>query len=118
MKLPLEDEHGFLGPEEAAFHAMYVQGGFSTPKREAARMLLDGGTGADRARAWMADKGLSLDDLEWDPGKRIRSPSTATAKANDRTISCPVYFKGPRDQETHDEHVQGNARGRGRRASC
>ena len=68
MKLPLEDEQGFLGPEEAAFHAMFVQGGFSTPKREAARMLLDGGAGADRAEAWMAEKDLTLADLEWDPG--------------------------------------------------
>jgi hypothetical protein len=69
MKLPLTDEHGFLGPEEAAFHAMFDQGGFSTPKREAARMLLDGGVGADRARAWMDEQGLALEDLEWDPGQ-------------------------------------------------
>jgi hypothetical protein len=68
MKMPLTDEHGFHGPEEAAFHACFVQEGFSTPKREAARMLLDGGVAADRARAWMTDKGLGLDDLEWDPG--------------------------------------------------
>ena len=33
-----------------------------------ARMLLDGGVGADRARAWVQDKGLALEDLEWDPG--------------------------------------------------
>lgn len=72
MKLPLTDEHGFLGPEEAAFHAMFEQGGFSTPQREAARMLLDGGTGADRARAWMDEKDLGVLDLEWDPGQLDR----------------------------------------------
>jgi cytidylate kinase len=25
-------------------------------------------TGADRARAWMESKGLTLEDLQWDPG--------------------------------------------------
>jgi hypothetical protein len=78
MKLPLTDEHGFIGPEEAAFHAMFEQGGFSTPKREAARMLLDGGVGEQRALAWMTDKGLGLEDLEWDSGQlevyRTRGP--------------------------------------------
>jgi hypothetical protein len=69
MKLPLHDEHGFLGPVEAAFHACFEQGGFSTPEREAARMLLDGGTGEQRALAWMTKQGLALDDLAWDPGQ-------------------------------------------------
>jgi len=68
MQIPLQDEHGFKGPVEAAFHACFEQGGFSTPKREAARMLLDGGIGADRARTWMTEQGLTLEDLEWDPG--------------------------------------------------
>jgi hypothetical protein len=67
--LPLQDEHGFRGPDQAAFHAVVVQDGFSTPKREAARMLLDGGTGEQRALAWMTEQGLTLDDLEWDPGQ-------------------------------------------------
>jgi hypothetical protein len=67
--LPLQDEHGFRGPAQAAFHAMFEQGGFSTPKREAARMLLDGGVGADRALAWMTAEGLTEEDLEWDPGQ-------------------------------------------------
>jgi hypothetical protein len=69
VKLPLEDEHGFHGPEEAAFHAVCVQGGFSTPEREAARMLLDGGVAEQRARAWMEEKNLADGDLEWDPGR-------------------------------------------------
>lgn len=69
MRLPLDDEHGFLGPEEAAFHACFAQHGFSTPEREAARMLLAGGVAEQRAREWMAAKGLTLEDLEWDPGQ-------------------------------------------------
>jgi hypothetical protein len=71
MHIPLTDDDGlFWGPEEAAFHACFVQGGFSTPEREAARMLLDGGTAEDRAWAWMADpdRNLTLAGLEWDPG--------------------------------------------------
>lgn len=80
MKIPLTDEHGFMGPEEAAFHAVFEQGGFSTPEREAAQMLLDGGVGADRARAWMTGQGLGLDDLEWDPGQLEHYRSTRTGE--------------------------------------
>jgi hypothetical protein len=70
VKLPLTDDDGrFYGPEEAAFHACYVQGGFSTPEREAARMLLDGGVSEQRARDWMAAKGLAEEGLAWDPGQ-------------------------------------------------
>jgi hypothetical protein len=69
MKFPLTDEHGFRGPEEAAFHACFVQDGFSTPEREAARMLLDGGIAEQRARAWMTGRNLADEDLQWDPGQ-------------------------------------------------
>lgn len=69
MKFPLTDEHGFHGPDEAAFHACFVQNGFSTPEREAARMLLDGGVAGQRAQAWMTEKGLTEEDLEWDAGQ-------------------------------------------------
>lgn len=66
MQLPLTDDDGrFNGPEEAAFHACFIQDGFSTPKREAARMIRDGGVSAQRAREWMAREGLTDDDLEW-----------------------------------------------------
>lgn len=59
------DEHGFRDPDKAAQHAVSVQGGFSTPKREAARMLRGGGVGAERARAWMAARGYTDEDLEY-----------------------------------------------------
>jgi hypothetical protein len=72
MQFPLRDEHGFRGPVEAAFHGVCVQGGFTTPAREAARMLLDGGTGEQRALAWIAGRGLTLEDLEWDSGQLSR----------------------------------------------
>jgi hypothetical protein len=69
MKLPLTDDDGrFYGPEEAAFHACFIQDGFSTPRREAARMLLDGGASEQRARGWMTAQGLAEEGLEWDPG--------------------------------------------------
>lgn len=81
MKLPVTDEDGrFWDPEGAAFHAVCVQGGFSTPKREAARMLLDGGVSEQRALAWMTAQHLTLDDLQWDPGAlagyRLAGPET------------------------------------------
>lgn len=57
------DELGFRDPEKAAEHAVMIQGGFSTPSREAARMIADGGVGAERARAWMAEKGYTEADL-------------------------------------------------------
>lgn len=58
------DKFGFLDPDKAAQHACIVQGGFSTPLREAGRMIADGGAGADRARAWLADKGCTEADTE------------------------------------------------------
>ena len=58
------DEQGFRDPEKAAAHAIVVQGGYSSPLREAARMILDGGVHEKRARAWMADKGYTEADLE------------------------------------------------------
>jgi hypothetical protein len=73
VKLPLTDEEGrFYGPEEAAFHACMVQGGFSTPQREAARMLLAGGVSEQRALSWMTAQHLTEDGLEWDPGQLDR----------------------------------------------
>jgi hypothetical protein len=56
------DEHGFYGPEEAARHAILVQGGFTTPPVEAYRMIRDGGMGAVRARAWLDKHGLDPSD--------------------------------------------------------
>jgi hypothetical protein len=58
------DEQGFHDPEKAAAHAVVVQGGFSTPLREAARMIADGGVHEERARAWMAAHGYADADLE------------------------------------------------------
>lgn len=51
-----DDDGYFLGPEEAAAHAILVQGGFTTPEIEAERMIRDGGVSADRARAWLAEQ--------------------------------------------------------------
>jgi hypothetical protein len=62
------DDGGFADPEMAAFHATYIQGGYSCPERECARMLLDGGAGERRAAAWMIERGLGLEDLQWDSG--------------------------------------------------
>jgi hypothetical protein len=54
---PFFDDDGcFLGPEEAAAHAILVQGGFTTPEIEAERMIRDGGVSAERARAWLAEQ--------------------------------------------------------------
>lgn len=53
----------FKSPELAAFHATHVQGGYSTPDREAVRMLLDGGRSAEIARSWMREKGLDEAEL-------------------------------------------------------
>jgi len=61
------DEQGFHDPEKAAAHAVTVQGGFTTPLREAARMIRDGGVHKARACAWMAAKGYTEDDLEESP---------------------------------------------------
>jgi hypothetical protein len=58
------DEQGFHDPQKAAEHAVVVQLGFSTPLREAARMIADGGVHEQRARAWMAAKGYTEEDLE------------------------------------------------------
>lgn len=58
------DPEGFHDPEKAAAHAIIVQGGFSTPLREAARMIKDGGVHEQRARAWMRAKGHTDADLE------------------------------------------------------
>jgi hypothetical protein len=58
------DEQGFRDPDKAAQHAVIIQGGYSTPLREAARMIKDGGVGAERARAWMDANGYTDKDLE------------------------------------------------------
>jgi hypothetical protein len=54
----------FYNPDAAAQHAVIVQGGFSTPLREAARMIRDGGVSEQRAREWMTENGYTDDDLE------------------------------------------------------
>jgi len=66
------DEHGFLSPVWAAIHASVIQGGFSTPPIEAYRMIRDGGVGAERALAWLAEHGLDPDDP--DEGKSTPWP--------------------------------------------
>jgi len=61
------DEDGrFRSPEMAAMHAVMVQGGFSTPVREARRMLRDARRSGDARRAaeaceWLESRGLSLE---------------------------------------------------------
>jgi hypothetical protein len=50
----------FKSPEMAAAHACLVQGGYSTPVREARRMVKDGGPAGDRARRWLEDHGEDL----------------------------------------------------------
>jgi len=50
----------YHSPVTAAMHAVEVQGGFTTPEREAYRMLADGGIGADRARTWLTENDLPL----------------------------------------------------------
>ena len=45
----------FLGPVEAATHAIVAQGGFTDPWIEAERMLKAGGVSAERATAWLAE---------------------------------------------------------------
>jgi hypothetical protein len=62
----------FRSPEAAAAHAIHVQGGFSTPAREARRMLADAVRGGDAqeaamAREWLEIRGLSLEGDE-EPG--------------------------------------------------
>ena len=56
----------FRSPEAAATHAVVVQGGFSTPAREARRMLADARRAGDpererMPREWLETRGLSLD---------------------------------------------------------
>lgn len=132
--LPLTDEKGFRGPEQAAFHAQYVQGGYTTATRETARMLLDGGEGEKRALAWMVEKGLELTDLEWDSGmlaeylarheaggrlhlsllaSYARGPRIWDAAENFEIV-CDLAAKGliepvtePRDEEDHDPAGRG-----------
>jgi hypothetical protein len=58
------DEHGFHNPEKAAAHAVIIQNGFSTPLREAGRMIRDGGIHAERARAWLTANGYTEQDTE------------------------------------------------------
>lgn len=54
----------FYDPDAAAAHAVMVQGGYSTPLREAARMIADGGESERRAREWMERKGYTEGDLQ------------------------------------------------------
>jgi hypothetical protein len=67
-----DDDGYFRSPVMAAAHATLVQGGTTTPEREAARMIRDGGRSGQIARAWMKRNGLTEDDLEWDPRDRPR----------------------------------------------
>lgn len=57
-RLFFAEDGDFKSPELAALHATEVQGGFSTPEREARRMARGSGAGADRAKAWLSERGL------------------------------------------------------------
>jgi hypothetical protein len=64
--LVTDAEGYFRSPEAAAAHAIGVQGGFSTPAREARRMFADALRNDDAERAtmardWLASRGLTLD---------------------------------------------------------
>jgi hypothetical protein len=58
------DPLGFRDPEKAAQHTVMIQGGYSTPLREAARMIADGDVSEVRARRWMEEKGYTEANLE------------------------------------------------------
>lgn len=58
------DRQGFHDPKRAAEHAVMIQGCYSTPLREAGRMIKDGGVSAERARAWLAAHGYTENDVE------------------------------------------------------
>jgi hypothetical protein len=58
------DRQGFHDPKKAAEHAIMIQCGYSTPLREAGRMIKDGGVSAERARAWLAVNGYTENDVE------------------------------------------------------
>lgn len=64
--MPFTDEHGFLDPDAAAFHAIAVQGGFTTPEIECQRMISDGGVARERAMAWEAARitAAAQDDVD------------------------------------------------------
>lgn len=71
---PMVDENGrFRSPEAAAIHAVTVQGGFTTPAREARRMVADARRGGDLEQgriglAWLREHGLPVDgDEETEP---------------------------------------------------
>lgn len=79
---------GFASPEEAAAHAIVIQGGFSTPAREARRMLRDGGQAAAIARVWLTDHRLTVDG-EDEPGP----DDTAAAEALQAAMAAMVLEK-------------------------
>lgn len=58
------DELGFHDPVKAAMHAVMIQGGYSTPVREAFRMLKGGGANRERALAWLTARGYDPDGPE------------------------------------------------------
>lgn len=75
------DEHGyFLSPEHAATHATVVQGGFTTPAREARRMVKDGGRGAEIGREWLLSRGLPIDGDD-EPSQDWQQPDVAAMLA-------------------------------------
>lgn len=65
----------FKSLEMAAFHAIHVQGGFTTPAREARRMIDEAArtqtpaaaAQATMAAAWLAERGLSVDGQDEPP---------------------------------------------------
>jgi hypothetical protein len=75
---PFVDEEGwFLSPVHAATHAVLVQGGVTTPEREAYRMVKDGGVHRGQAIAWRAQEdGVLYPDL----GLLLRHLDSAVAR--------------------------------------
>jgi hypothetical protein len=60
-------------PVMAAFHATYVQGGYSTPAIEAGRMKTDlRRTSDDQLVAWAEEAGLPTDGSREDVERRMR----------------------------------------------
>lgn len=77
----------FYSPEAVAQHAIVAQHGHSTPEREAARMIADGGESERRAREWMGRYGLTVADLPADevgrwPAERLGPEHQATIRAS------------------------------------
>jgi len=102
-----DSEGRFLSPELAAIHAVTVQGGFSTPAREARRMLRDPAH-ADMGREWLTSRGLPLDgDAEPEPGSPAPASDHSTSAALERAMrrGQPRRVKGPQHPPTDEQQA-------------